>query len=90
MLYLWTKHKKTGVLFPRAPFTAPAMECPPVQVWAEDVWESCLTFGQGLIGGRTDKGTGHMIAWDGKTGYDPRGWVGDFRDFTPDYFWMVK
>ena len=83
------------VPFERNPKVTPHPDCPEYPVWEnpEQKFEAQLSYGKGLIEGTVGE-KGHMVAWDGKVVYDPRGYcysmnVASKFNFVPRRFWLA-
>jgi hypothetical protein len=97
--WMWTKWNVAMVPFPYNPQCSPHPNCPGVPVWPNDepdkIFAHQLSYGGGVIEGVvTETGKGHMVAWDGKVIYDPRGYiyspnVVDKFGFQPTRFWLA-
>jgi len=70
------------VPFERNPVCSPHENCKPVPVWSsgENMFRQQLNYGPGVIECLTLRGLGHMVAWDGLSVFDPRGYYYKFED----------
>jgi len=82
--------------FPFDPQCTPHPSCPAKAVYEnpQGVFNARLALGPGLIEGVVNGDRGHMVAWNGTTIYDPRGYCYSLNvswkfDFEPAQFWLA-
>ena len=96
--WAWRKQRIALVPFPYHPHCSPHPDCPSIPVWPNDdpdeIFTEQLAYGRGVIEGAVEPELGHIVAWDGKVIYDPRGYiyslnVADKFNFKPTRFWLA-